>query len=174
MNSGEIRMDKIILIGSGGSGKSTLARQLGERLHIGVYHLDQLFWKPGWVGVPKEEQKAVQQELVKKEKWIIDGNYGGTMDIRLQAADTIIFLDMPRMLCMYNILKRQWKYRNTTRPDMGAGKERLDLDFVKWVWRYPKKKRPGIISKLDELSEVKKVLIFTSQKDIKEFLKKIS
>ena len=98
-------MKKIVLIGSGGSGKSTLARQLGERLKIKVYHLDALFWKPNWVGVPKDEQTKVQNDLVKKESWIIDGNYGGTMDIRLNAADTIIFLDIPRTICLYRAFK---------------------------------------------------------------------
>lgn len=84
-------MKKIAIIGSGGSGKSTLARDLGEILYIEVLHLDSLFWKPNWVGVPKVEQKKVQHELIKREEWIIDGNYGGTIDIRLNAADTIIF-----------------------------------------------------------------------------------
>src|SRR5690242_17455985 len=94
-------MKKIILIGSGGSGKSTLARQLGNKLNIKVHHLDALFWKPNWEGVPREEQIAVQNNLIKDEKWIIDGNYGGTMDIRLNAADTIIFLDIHRTICIY-------------------------------------------------------------------------
>ena len=84
-----INMKKIVLIGSGGSGKSTLAKQLGEKLKINVYHLDALFWKPNWVGVPKDEQRMIQKDLVKRQEWIIDGNYGGTMEIRLNAADTI-------------------------------------------------------------------------------------
>lgn len=112
-------MKKIILIGSGGSGKSTLARQLGNKLNIKVHHLDTLFWKPNWEGVPKEEQRTVQNELVKGEKWIIDGNYGGTMDIRINAADTIIFLDIHRTICVYRAFKRIVQYRNKTRPDMG-------------------------------------------------------
>ena len=74
-------MKKIILIGSGGAGKSTLAKHLGEKLGIKVFHLDALLWKPNWVGVPREEQIQVQNELVKNEQWIIDGNYGATMDI---------------------------------------------------------------------------------------------
>ena len=93
--------EKVILIGSGGSGKSTLARQLGNKLNIKVHHLDALFWKPNWEGVPKEEQRTVQNELVKEDEWIIDGNYGGTMDIRMNAADTIIFLDIHRTICAY-------------------------------------------------------------------------
>ena len=87
-------MKKVVLNGPGGPGKSTLARQLGNKLKLNVYHLDTLFWKPNWVGVSKNEQREIQIELMKKEEWIIDGNYGGTMDIRLNAADTIIFLDV--------------------------------------------------------------------------------
>ena len=132
MKKGRGFMKRIILIGSGGSGKSTLARQLGDKLKLNVYHLDALFWKPNWVGVPKNEQIEVQNELVEKEEWIIDGNYGGTIDIRLKSADTIIFLDVHRTICVYRAFKRMLQYRNKTRPDMGAGcKERLDFGFLK-------------------------------------------
>lgn len=164
-------MKKIVLVGSGGSGKSTLARQLGDKLKLDVYHLDALFWKPNWVGVPREEQKKVQHELVKQEEWIIDGNYGNTMDIRLDAADTIIFLDIHRTICVYRVFKRMMKYRNRTRPDMGEGcEERLDLNFLKWVWDYPKEKRPEILKKLDELSNDKQVIILRSPKEVQRFL----
>lgn len=167
-------MNKIILIGSGGSGKSSLARQLGEVLDIEVYHLDLLFWKPGWVSVPKAEQREIQSELVRKEQWIIDGNYGGTMDIRLQEAETIIFLDMPRLLCVYRIFKRWYKYRNQTRPDMGAGTERLRWQFVKWVWNYPKVKRPAILQKLNELSDQKNIVILRSPNEVRSFLQSLT
>ncbi|MBM7661810.1 adenylate kinase family enzyme [Bacillus mesophilus] len=167
-------MKKVVLIGSGGSGKSTLARQLGEKLKINVYHLDSLFWKPNWVGVLKDEQKKVQNDLVNKEEWIIDGNYGGTMDIRLNAADTIIFLDIHRTICVYRAFKRMMQYRNKTRPDMGEGcEERIDLNFLKWIWNYPKSKRPDIIKKLEQLLEDKKVIILKSPNEVQRFLDKI-
>jgi adenylate kinase family enzyme len=167
-------MKKVVLIGSGGSGKSTLARQLGEKLQINVYHLDALFWKPNWVGVPKDEQKKVQKDLVRNEEWIIDGNYGGTMEIRLHAADTIIFLDIPRTICVYRAFKRMMQYRNRTRPDMGEGcEERFDLDFFKWIWDYPKMKRPEILKRLEQLSKDKQVIIFKSPKEVKQFLEKV-
>ncbi len=86
-------MRRVMIIGSGGSGKSTLARQLGKILNIEVFHLDAIHWKPGWVETPLDEWKAIIDELTKKETWIIDGNYGDcTMETRIQAADTIIFL----------------------------------------------------------------------------------
>ncbi|GAK42819.1 topology modulation protein [Paenibacillus sp. TCA20] len=167
-------MRKVVLIGSGGSGKSTLARQLGERLGITVYHLDALFWKPNWVPASKDEQKDVQLDLVEKEEWIIDGNYSGTMDIRLHAADTIIFLDIHRVICVYRAFKRIIQYRNHTRPDMGEGcQEKFDLDFFKWIWNYPRTKRPGILKKLEELSQAKRVIILKSTKEVELFLESI-
>ncbi|WP_210365410.1 DNA topology modulation protein [Bacillus sp. REN3] len=167
-------MKKIVLIGSGGSGKSTLARQLGEKLKINVYHLDALFWKPNWVGVPKDEQRKVQNDLVNKEEWIIDGNYGGTIHIRLNAADTIIFLDINRTICVYRAFKRMVQYRNKTRPDMGEGcEERFDLDFFKWIWNYPKTKRPEILKRLHQLSKEKQVIILKSPKEVRQFFEKV-
>lgn len=167
-------MKKIILIGSGGSGKSTLAKQLGNKLKIQVYHLDALFWKPNWVGVPREEQRTVQNDLIKEEKWIIDGNYGGTMDIRINAADTIIFLDIHRTICVYRAFKRIVQYRNKKRPDMGAGcEERFDLQFFKWIWEYPKTKRPAILKRIDQLNKDKRVIILKTPNEVQRFLKEV-
>ncbi|MGV3463851.1 MAG: DNA topology modulation protein [Heyndrickxia sp.] len=167
-------MKKIVLIGSGGSGKSTLARQLGEKLKIKIYHLDALFWKPNWVGVPRDEQIKVQNDLVKQEEWIMDGNYNGTMDIRLNAADTIIFLDIPRTICVFRAFKRVLQYRNKTRPDMGEGcEERFSYEFFKWIWDYPKKKRPKILERLEQLSKEKEVFILKSPRDVESFLEKV-
>ncbi|MES5893858.1 DNA topology modulation protein [Bacillus cereus group sp. RP43] len=167
-------MKKIILIGSGGSGKSTLARQLGNKLNIKVHHLDALFWKPNWEGVPKEEQRTVQNDLIKEEKWIIDGNYGGTMDIRINAADTIIFLDIHRTICVYRAFKRIVQYRNKTRPDMGARcEERFDLQFFKWIWEYPKSKRPAILKRLDQFNKDKRIIILKTPNEVQRFIKEV-
>lgn len=167
-------MKKIILIGSGGSGKSSLARKLGNSLAIDVYHLDAMFWKPGWITTPKDEQRMVQQELVNRRFWIIDGNYNGTMDIRLQAADTIIFLDLSKWLCLYRVIKRRFQYRKKRRTDMAEGcEERISLPFLKWVWEYPKKHKPVIFEKLQRLSQEKEVIILKSPKDVRGFLEKV-
>lgn len=101
---------RIILIGSGGSGKSTLARQIGAVLSLPVIHLDALFWQPGWVETPRPEWEALQRELVARDRWVIDGNYGHTLDIRLAAADTVIFMDMPRLVCAWGAIKRRIMY----------------------------------------------------------------
>jgi len=140
-----------------------------------VYHLDALFWKPGWNHASKEEQRAVQMDLIQQDEWVIDGNYSATMDIRLAAADTIIFLDFPRLTCIYRVLKRYVKYRKRTSPDMGEGcKERLEIDFLKWVWNYPKKNKPIILKKLNQLASDKKVIILKSPKEVQLFLETIN
>lgn len=92
-----------MVIGSSGSGKSTLSRQLGHTLDIPVFHLDVLFWKPNWVMTSSEEQKEIQKTLLQKKKWIIDGSYTGILDERLDAADSVILLDLPRKICFYRV-----------------------------------------------------------------------
>ncbi|WDH77331.1 DNA topology modulation protein [Exiguobacterium marinum] len=144
-------MKRIMIIGSGGAGKSTLARQLGERLQLDVYHLDALMWKPGWVMATREERISIQQQLVKKDEWIIDGNFGNTLDLRLHAADTVILIDLPRIVCIYRVLKRVARYRGTTRPDMGAScEEKLDFSFLKWVWNFPNIQRLQLLQQIEQ------------------------
>lgn len=160
-----------MIIGCGGSGKSTLAIELGKRLSLPVYHLDRLNWQPGWVSMPHSEWMKVEQDLVRAEKWIIDGNYSSTMDIRLAACDTVIFLDMPRTVCLWNILKRWVTYHGRTRPDMTEGcDERIDMEFLAWIWNYNRTKRPRIIARLSGVDQVKQVVILKSHKQVKHFL----
>ena len=122
----------------------------------------------------KDEQIKIQNDLVKKESWIIDGNYGGTMDIRLNAADTIIFLDIPRTICVYRAFKRMLQYRNKTRPDMGEGcEERFSFEFFKWIWEYPKTKRPKILDRLKQLSKEKEVIILKSPKEVENYIENV-
>lgn len=170
-------MKKIVVIGSGGSGKSTLARQLGEITKLPVYHLDALFWKPGWTPMARDEWEQLQRELVRKSEWIIDGNYGSTLDIRMEAADTIIFFDLSRWVTTYRVLKRRVMYHGKTRPDLTEGcPEQLDFEFIKWVWNFSREKRPAILEKLEKYSGSKRVLILRKKSDaellLQQFAKK--
>lgn len=164
-------MNKIAVIGCGGSGKSTFSRKLSEILNIPVYHLDRLNWKPGWVPTPKNEWNDLIGNLVSKKEWIIDGNYGSTLDIRFKNADTIIFLNMPTYLCIYRIVKRRFMYHGKSRPDMNEGcSERLNLNFIKWVWGYNKHQKPKILNKLKELSTEKQITIFNNSSEVAKFI----
>src|SRR5580765_7184882 len=94
-------MKRILVIGSGGAGKSTFAKRLGEILKIEVIHLDSLYWKPGWIEPPKPEWKKTIERLLTRDFWVMDGNYSGTLDVRFEACDTVIFLDIARMICLW-------------------------------------------------------------------------
>ncbi|WP_346962487.1 DNA topology modulation protein [Clostridium sp.] len=167
-------MNKIAVIGSGGSGKSTFSRRLGSILNLPVYHLDTLYWSPGWVETPKEQWKEVVNSLVIKDRWIIDGNYRSTMDIRLDSADTIIFLNMSTSLCVYRIIKRRFMYKGKGRPDMREGcEEKLDLEFVKWVWKFNKNERPKVLEKLKPYEDKKKIIVLKNPREVENFLKNL-
>ncbi|MCP3028520.1 DNA topology modulation protein [Halobacillus sp. A5] len=168
-------MKRVVIIGSGGAGKSTLARKLSKLIDVEVFHLDSYMWRPGWELVSREEQASIQSELVQQKEWICDGNYGATMDIRLREADTIIFLDMPRILCLYRAVKRVVTYWKQTRPDMAPGcEERFSWEFLKWIWNYPEKKRPGLLQRLNEHALEKEIVLLCSSQEVDDFLLSIN
>ncbi len=82
---------RILIIGNSGSGKSTFSRLLGEKLNLEVFHLDRYFWKPGWIASERNEWHEIIEELINKDKWIIEGNFSGTLNIRASRADLIFF-----------------------------------------------------------------------------------
>jgi adenylate kinase family enzyme len=164
-------MRRIAIIGSPGSGKSTLAVALGERLELPVIHLDLLFWRPGWLERPPAEWRAMQQEVVSRPSWIIDGNHGKTLDVRLSAADTVLFLDFGRVACMSGIVRRRLRYRNRPRFDRAEGcNERLDLPFVRWVWTFPKRGRPEVLDAIDRYATRANVVRMKSRGEVRRFL----
>jgi adenylate kinase family enzyme len=169
-------MRKVIIIGCGGAGKSTLARKLGEATGIKVYHLDSLYWKPGWKMTDKDEWAAILTEIIKEDTWIIDGNFGSTIELRASAADSIVFLDYPTLRCLYGIFKRRIQFHGKSRPDLTEGcPEKLDWEFVKWVAAYKRKKTPPIIKMLKQYqSQGKEIYHLKSPRETKEFLAKIS
>ena len=167
-------MEKVLLIGPGGAGKSTFAKEIGELTGIPVVHLDALYWKPGWIETSKDDWKRVVEGLLAQESWIIDGNYGGTLDLRLAAADTIIFFDLPPLLCIWRFLKRRIKFHNKNRPDMTEGcSERIDWSFIKWIYNYRRDRRPGIMQKLEAVKSEKTIVIFNSPHAVSKFTESI-
>ena len=164
-------MRRVVVLGSGGAGKSTLARQLGEVLGLPVIHLDREHWRPGWVETPRDEWAERVAELVAGDSWVIDGNYGGTIESRLRACDTAIFLDLPRSLCLWRVMRRWRRYRGRTRPDMTPGcDERLDWTFVRWIWNYPRAHRPVVMEQLARLGAGQRLVHLHSRREVRDFM----
>jgi adenylate kinase family enzyme len=163
-------MRRVVVIGSGGSGKSTFSKDLGRLTGLPVIHLDREYWRAGWKETPKDEWTVKVESLIAAERWILDGNFGGTRELRMNAADTIIFLDLPTRVCLYRILKRTIKYHGRSRPDMTEGcNERFDLEFIGWVWNYKRRSRKRLLDELERL-EGKHVIILRDQQQVADFL----
>lgn len=145
-------MDRIVIIGSPGAGKSTFARRLGDILGIKVYHLDRYFWKSGWHEETRDSRIEIQKRLIQNECWIIEGTYLSSSDERLHAADTIIFLDMPRLLCLFRVLKRRIEYNKKQRPDLAEGcPEKIRFPYLLKVLVFPERGRKLFFQKKKEI-----------------------
>ena len=164
--------NRIMIIGSGGAGKSTLARQLGAALELPVIHLDTEYWRPGWVETPKDEWQRKVEALSLDDRWIIDGNYSGTMHLRLAKAETVIFLDYPWPLCLWRVLRRQTIYRGRTRPDLTPGCiERLEWEFLKWICiDFPRHSRVRILRLLEEHGQHTRIITHHSPGETRRML----
>ena len=167
-------MRRVLVIGSGGAGKSTLAARIGERLGLPVIHLDALYWRPGWVPTPPDEWARVVGELVARDAWVMDGNYGGTLDQRLAACDTVVFLDLPRWLCAWRVVRRAMRYRGRSRPDMAPGcPEQVTREFLGWIWRYPSRRRPEILRRLGALGAGQQGVVLRSRAEAERWVEDV-
>ncbi|MYW04615.1 topology modulation protein [Streptomyces sp. SID3343] len=142
-------MRKVLVVGVSGAGKTVLAHELGERLGLPVTHLDGLYYRDDWSVLPAEEFAEAQREIVARPSWIIDGNHAATLDIRLAAADTVVFLDINAPAALLGILARRRRYRGGQHPEDGVY-DRLGPSVVRYVLAYRHTMRPRVRRLIDE------------------------
>ena len=159
-------MKKIMIIGCPGSGKSTFARVLHEITKLPLYYLDMLFWNADKTTVEKSFFHARLSEVIQKDEWIIDGNYNSTMEMRMEACDTVIFLDYPTEVCLQGVRNR----RGTPRPDMPWVETEEDAEFIEFIRKYNQESRPRVLGLLKRYAD-KTVYIFKDRNEADEFLR---
>lgn len=165
-------MTKVAVFGNAGGGKSTLCESLSRAKNLPVYQLDKLQWNPGWVPTPGEEFHRKHEALLKKEKWIIDGvATTASVERRLQAADTIIFVDFPLWRHYWWAAKRQFMCIFRPRPNFVPGCPMLPKTFelVKMIWYINFNCRPTWLKLIDTLPATKQVIHIRSRKELKKF-----
>jgi len=152
-------MRRIVILGPGASGKSTLARQLGALTGLPVTELDQVFWRPGLLETPRAQWLALQQKLVSETGWILEGDLGpyDAVEVRLRAADTIIFLDFSVLRCAWRALRRS----------------RERLDFWRWLLRYRRQSRPFLIEAIRNHAPNAAVHILRNPQAVRRFVRDV-
>ena len=161
-------MKKIMVIGCPGSGKSTFSRELHNITGIPLYHLDMMYWNADRTTVEKSVFRERLSNTMQKDEWIIDGNYGSTIEVRLQACDTVIFLDYPLEVCLNGIKERRGKVR--TDMPWTEKEDEEDTEFIEFIKNYNLQSRPIVMELLEKYRQ-KDVFIFKSRNEADEFLR---
>ncbi|MBS0559864.1 MAG: adenylate kinase [Proteobacteria bacterium] len=144
-------MQRVLVLGCPGAGKSVLARRMAAATGLPVVHLDRHYWGEGWTEPAPEAWHARLAGLLEAPRWIMDGNYAGTLPQRLAHADTAVLLEAPRWLCLVRVLRRALASLGRRRgEDMAPGcPERIDWAFITYVWRFPAEQRPRVARALE-------------------------
>ena len=158
-------MKRVIVIGCPGSGKSTVSRAVHNKTGIPLYHLDMMYWNADKTTVEKSVFLERLSAVLEKNKWIIDGNYGSTMEMRMAACDTVIFLDYPLEVCLNGIKERRGKPRS----DMPWIETEEDSEFIEFIKNYNEQQKPKVLELLKKYSD-KNIIIFKSREQANEFL----
>ena len=158
-------MKKVIVIGCPGSGKSTVSRALHNKTGIPLYHLDMMYWNADKTTVEKNLFLERLSAVLKKDEWIIDGNYGSTIELRMAACDTVIFLDYPLDICLDGIRERRGKPRS----DMPWIETEEDAEFIEFIKNYNEQQKPKVLELLKKYSD-KNIVVFKSREQADAFL----
>ncbi len=164
---------RIIIAGSAGSGKSWLAKRLAQATGYPLVHLDREFWQPGWIHPPREAWIARQRELMAGDRWIIDGDYRSTLELRFEAADTVVFLDIPRVVCLIGAIRRHGKKRSDLPEYLEEKFDKEFLDFLKLIWIYPRNDRPRILALHDKYPD-KPFVVLKSRGEVARWVESLA
>ena len=166
------RAKRVLVIGCSGGGKSTLAKKIAARFDLPFISMDrEFFWLPGWVARPMAEQRALVAETVARERWIMDGNNAGSFDLRLPRTDLVIWVRMPRIVCVYGAVTRWLKWLGRTRPEMTPGcREKIDLDFLRYIWNDDGRHAPFVFRRLAAHGPDVPVVELKSRREMRELL----
>jgi adenylate kinase family enzyme len=162
-------VERIAIVGCGGSGKSRLARALGTRLGITPVHLDVLYYDQDWKPLDQETFAGLQRDLVAAPRWIIDGNYASTLPIRLEAADTVIFLDLPGWSCLWGIVQRRLRHGGGQHRAIGVY-DRITWGFIRYISGYRKKTAPRVRALIASHAANAQVTVLRSRAAVRRYL----
>ena len=161
------KMKKIIVIGSPGAGKSSFSKKLKNITKLPLYHIDMLYHKKDGTHITKEELEEKLKEIFKTDKWIIDGNYQKTLELRINECDTIFLLDFPTQVCLEGAKSRIGQKRD----DLPWVEEKLDENFKQCIINFTNEKLPQIYKLLDKYKMNHSIFIFKSRDESDNYIR---
>ncbi len=132
---------RIMVVGCSGGGKTTLSQKLARNFGLRYISMDRdVFWLPGWQARPREEQRQRIATIITEERWLMDGSNPSSFDIRLPRSHIVLWVRMPRWLCLRGAVSRAIKGYGKARPEMAEGcPERIDIDFLRYIWNFERR-----------------------------------
>ena len=162
-------MNKAIIIGCPGSGKTTFAEKLQKCTDLPLYYLDAIWHKPDKTHIPREEFDQRIAEIFETPKWIIDGNYKRTIEMRMKQCDTVFLFDLPVEMCLQGVTDRVGKERY----DLPWLETQVDPEFRQFIEDFPKDTLPYIYELIEKYKDEKRIIIFKSREEADEFIEKL-
>jgi adenylate kinase family enzyme len=166
-------MQRVLVMGCAGSGKSTFGRRLADKLGLPFVSIDQIYWQPGWREPKPEEFAAKMTREAEKPGWVMDGNYttSGAGELRRTRADTVLWFDLPRRVCMFSVIRRSATGYGRVPPEMAPGcPEKFDWVFLRYVWTYRAAQRPKLLTYFSALRPDQRLVTFTTRAQADAFL----
>jgi len=168
--------DRILVVGCSGGGKSTLSRRVSAHLGLSYISMDRdFYWLPGWVKRDRSTTRRLIKDAVAASRWLMDGTGSSSFDLRMPRAGFIIWVRMPRWLCLWGVLSRSIRHLGRTRPDMAPGcPERFyDREFLSFIWNFERETAPRIVDGISRFNPDCGVLTLTSRRQMRQLLDRL-
>ena len=160
-------MKRAIVIGCPGGGKSTFSRKLRDTFGLPLFYLDMIWHKPDKTTVSREEFDERLAEILEGERWVIDGNYSRTLEMRLRKCDTVFLFDIPTEDCLAGAASRIGKKRE----ELPWLETEFDSEFREHILSFREKSLPAVYALLEKYRDGRDIIVFKSRAEADEYVK---
>jgi adenylate kinase family enzyme len=175
---GETAMKKVAVIGKPANGKSTLSKKLASSTGIKLYSLDSILYQSNGEEVSRESYELAHESILSSEEWIIEGfgplNSLDSFNKRLEAADTLIYIDLPYLVTYWWVTKRLLKglFKKPEGWPEGSSLLTGTLQSYKVLKLCPRFWNDAFLQRLERLTVDKSLHVIRSVSELNTFVEK--